>query len=63
VAVSIALFLAGICMGIGGAFVWAWGVRTGQFRDLEASKRQIFWPDLAGGDSAPPEAPPDGRRP
>jgi cbb3-type cytochrome oxidase maturation protein len=50
VSVTIALFVAGISMGIGAAFVWAWAVRSGQLRDLEKSKEQIFWPDLAGED-------------
>jgi nitrogen fixation-related uncharacterized protein len=47
VAVAIALFAAGIAMGIAGACMWAWGVHNGQFRDLEETKRQLFWPDLA----------------
>lgn len=45
--VTIALFAAGICLGVAGAFVWAWGVRTGQFRDLEKTKEQLFWPEIA----------------
>ena len=57
--VTIALFSAGICMGIAGAFVWAWAVRSGQFRDLEKTKEQIFWPDLA--DERPPAARPEDR--
>jgi nitrogen fixation-related uncharacterized protein len=46
-AVTLALFAGGIVMGIAGALLWAWGVHAGQFRDLEATKRQLFWPDLA----------------
>lgn len=46
-AVTLALFAAGILMGLGGACLWAWGVHTGQFRDLEATKAQLFWPDVA----------------
>ena len=46
-AVTLALFAAGIVMGLGGACFWAWGVHTGQLRDLEATKAQLFWPDLA----------------
>lgn len=46
-AVTLALFAAGILMGLGGACLWAWGVHTGQLRDLEATKAQLFWPDLA----------------
>ena len=61
---TIALFAAGICLGVAGAFVWAWGVRTGQFRDLEKTKEQLFWPEIApedGGTEPPPEAgKPDG---
>lgn len=57
-AVTVALFAAGILMGIAGAFFWAWGVKTGQFKDLEKTKEQLFWPDLAeprepGGDGPP----------
>jgi nitrogen fixation-related uncharacterized protein len=45
--VAIALFIAGIAMGVAGALMWAWGVHTGQFRDLEETKKQLFWPDIA----------------
>ncbi|HEX4953989.1 MAG TPA: hypothetical protein VF017_11420 [Thermoanaerobaculia bacterium] len=45
--VTLALFAAGILMGIAGACIWAWGVHTGQFRDLESTKEQLFWPDVA----------------
>ena len=45
--VTLALFGAGIAMGVAGALVWAWGVHSGQFRDLEETKAQLFWPDLA----------------
>ncbi|MBL8113980.1 MAG: hypothetical protein JNK60_13955 [Acidobacteria bacterium] len=51
--VTLALFAAGIAMGIGGALIWAWGVRSGQFRDLEKTKEQLFWPDLAPGPEGP----------
>jgi nitrogen fixation-related uncharacterized protein len=47
VAVTLALFAGGILMGIAGALIWAWGVHSGQFRNLEATKQQLFWPDLA----------------
>lgn len=40
-------------MGLAGACMWAWAVHSGQFRDLEATKAQLFWPELA----APPDAP------
>ncbi len=53
--VTVALFAAGICLGIAGALVWAWGVRSGQFRDLEKTKEQLFWPDLAPNGEKPPE--------
>lgn len=53
VAVTLALFAGGIVMGITGALVWAWGVHTGQFRDLEATKQQLFWPELAPDDGSP----------
>jgi len=46
-AVSIALFVAGVAMGLAGACMWAWAVHTGQFRDLEKTKDQLFWPELA----------------
>lgn len=36
-------------MGVAGALVWAWAVRSGQLRDLEKTKEQLFWPDLAAG--------------
>ena len=52
-AVSVALFAAGILLGLAGALMWAWGVRTGQFRDLERSKMQVFWPDLTDEKGAP----------
>jgi len=55
VGVAVALFAAGIAMGIAGALMWAWGVHTGQMRDLERTKDQLFWPDLAPGDE-PPQA-------
>lgn len=57
-ATTVALFAAGIALGIAAAFVWAWGVKTGQFRDLERTKEQLFWPEIA-----PPEqgAPHDSR--
>ena len=45
--ITLCLFLAGIAMGAAFACVWAWGVRSGQFRDLEDSKQQVFWPDIA----------------
>jgi hypothetical protein len=32
--ITLCLFLAGIAMGSAFACVWAWGVRSGQFRDL-----------------------------
>jgi len=51
-ATTVALFAAGIALGIAGAFFWAWGVRTGQFRDLERTKEQLFWPDIAPHDDA-----------
>ena len=46
-AVSIALFVAGVAMGLAGACMWAWAVHTGQFRDLEKVKDQLFWPEIA----------------
>ena len=46
-AVSIALIVAGVAMGLAGACMWAWAVHTGQFRDLEKTKDQLFWPELA----------------
>lgn len=55
-AVAFALFAAGIAMGLAGALMWAWGVHTGQFHELERTKQQLFWPDLA------PESPVDGAR-
>ncbi|HEX6899240.1 MAG TPA: hypothetical protein VF789_05980 [Thermoanaerobaculia bacterium] len=48
-AVTLALFAGGIVMGIAGALMWAWGVHAGQFRNLEETKQQLFWPDLATG--------------
>ncbi len=45
--VTVALFAAGICLGISGAIAWAWAVRSGQFRNLEKTKDQLFWPDIA----------------
>ena len=46
-AVTIALFVAGVAMGLAGACMWAWAVHTGQLRDLEKTKEQLFWPELA----------------
>lgn len=60
--VAVALFAAGIAMGIAGALMWAWGVHTGQLRDLERTKEQLFWPDLAPDDHAP-RAAQDGSSP
>jgi cbb3-type cytochrome oxidase maturation protein len=52
VPVAAALFLGAAAMGPAGVCIWAWGVRSGQFRDLEKTKDQIFWPELGlgGGD-------------
>ena len=51
VAVTLALFAGGIVMGLAGALMWAWGVHSGQFRNLEDTKQQLFWPELAPEDS------------
>ncbi|HVO50769.1 MAG TPA: cbb3-type cytochrome oxidase assembly protein CcoS [Thermoanaerobaculia bacterium] len=61
--ITVMLFAAGISMGIAGALAWAWGVRSGQFRDLEKTKEQLFWPDLAedGGDGKSPDTEPRRR--
>ena len=40
--ITLCLFLAGIAMGAAFACVWAWGVRSGQFRNLEDTKSQVF---------------------
>lgn len=48
-AIAIAMFIAGIAMGIAGALMWAWAVHSGQLRDLEQTKQQLFWPDIAEG--------------
>lgn len=65
-AVAIALFIGGVVMGIAGTLMWAWAVRTGQLRDLERSKHQLFWPDIADPDAMPSDArteqPPEARR-
>ena len=45
--ITLCLFLAGIAMGAAFACVWAWGVRSGQFRAMEDVKGQVFWPDIA----------------
>lgn len=52
-AVTLALFAGGIVMGIGGALMWAWGVHAGQFRNLENTKDQLFWPELAPEGESP----------
>jgi nitrogen fixation-related uncharacterized protein len=52
--VAIALFIAGIAMGIAGALMWAWAVHSGQLRDLERTKQQLFWPEIADGSSDTP---------
>jgi cbb3-type cytochrome oxidase maturation protein len=46
--VTLALFVAGVAMGLAGACMWAWGVHSGQFRELERTKDQLFWPEIAG---------------
>jgi len=53
-AVAIALFAAGIAMGIAGALMWAWAVHSGQVRDLERTKDQLFWPEIAEGSPQTP---------
>jgi nitrogen fixation-related uncharacterized protein len=53
VAVTLALFASGILMGIAGALMWAWGVHAGQFRNLEETKQQLFWPELAQDEGGP----------
>jgi hypothetical protein len=51
-------------MGLAGALMWAWGVHTGQFRDLERTKDQLFWPDLAAEPPADPRGlPPTAESP
>ena len=56
-AVTLALFAGGILMGIAGALMWAWGVHAGQFRNLEETKQQLFWPELESGpETADPRA-------
>ncbi len=62
-AITLALFAAGILMGVGGALFWAWGVRAGQFRDLEKTKHQLFWPEIASGDNDRIPAPTEEARP
>lgn len=56
-AVTLALFAGGIVMGLAGALMWAWGVHSGQFRNLEETKQQLFWPELApeAGEGTGPE--------
>ncbi len=49
--VTLVLFVAAVAMGVAGACMWAWGVHSGQLRDLEKTKEQLFWPDLAGTDA------------
>ena len=67
-AVTIALFTAGILMGLGGVCVWVWGVKSGQFRNLEQTKEQLFWPEIfeaaaiADGTDDDDEAATRGRR-
>ena len=60
--VTVALFLGAVAMGLAGVCLWAWGVRSGQFRDLEKTKDQIFWPELGpgGGDDGSPAQNPEG---
>ena len=55
-AVTLALFAGGIVMGIAGALMWAWGVHAGQFRNLENTKQQLFWPEIAPDDGVPATA-------
>lgn len=50
--ITLLLFVSGIAMGIAAALMWAWGVRSGQFRDLEKTKDQLFWPELAGDEDS-----------
>ncbi len=63
--VAIVLFVAGIAMGIAGALMWAWAVHSGQLRDLEQTKQQLFWPEIAEGSEATPlhgqSSPTEGR--
>lgn len=56
-----ALFAAGLAMGLAAACAWAWGVHVGQFRQLEQTKQQLFWPDLAEAPGGP--SPGTDRRP
>ena len=59
-AVTLALFVAGVALGLAGACMWAWGVHSGQFRELERTKDQLFWPEIAGERAASGDA--AGRR-
>ena len=52
-AVAVALFVAGIAMGIAGALMCAWAVHSGQLLDLERTKQQLFWPEIADGSDDP----------
>jgi cbb3-type cytochrome oxidase maturation protein len=59
--VTLALFAAGIALGIAGALAWAWGVHSGQLRDLERTKEQLFWPELAPPDGVDEPTPRESR--
>jgi cbb3-type cytochrome oxidase maturation protein len=61
--VTILLFLAGTFMGLGGALIFAWAVHSGQLRNLERTKEQLFWPDLAPDDDLPPAPGQTARKP
>jgi len=45
--------------------MWAWAVHSGQLRDLEKTKQQLFWPEIAQGPERPaipgPSSPTEAR--
>ena len=54
--ITIYLFFVALLMGLAAWCVFLWAIRTGQFKDVEATKYQVF-PGSTDGEGTPPDAP------
>lgn len=54
--ITIYLFFVALLMGLAAWCIFLWAIRTGQFKDIEAIKYQVF-PESHEGDASPTERP------
>ncbi len=54
--VTIYLFFVALLMALAAWCVFLWAIRTGQFKDVEGIKYQVY-PDSAEGERPPPAQP------